>query len=178
MYLVYCTSFFKDQFQSVLRGPNTAMPDCLLYVSFWSEALKGWIHTVYWKCLHRSHVTGSTGTEQQPVQSSHNRKPVLKRPAQLMVIHSAGKHSEKLFRLCYNPATGSHRWFKMGRGRKMVSKGYQEGGNTGEKREEKGRTRETASDLTQEQLTFPSWPGNNYVHTLWACQKASSYAQF
>lgn len=48
----------------------------------------------------------------------------------------------------------------------MVSKGYQEGGNTGEIREEKGRTREIASDLTQEQLTFPSWPGNNYVHTL------------
>lgn len=86
------------------------MPACLLYVSFWSEALKGWIHTVYWKCLQRSHVTASTGTELQPVQISHNRKPVLKRPAPLMVIHSAGKHSEKLFRLCYNPATGSHRW--------------------------------------------------------------------
>jgi len=30
----------------------------------------------------------------------------------------------------------------------------------------KGGAREIASDLTQEQLTFPSWPGNNYVLTL------------
>lgn len=112
------------------------MPACLLYVSFWSEALKGWIHTVYWKCLHRSQVTASTATEQQPVQSSHNRKPVLKRPAPLMVIHSAGKHTEKLFCLCYNPATGSRRWCKIGRGRKTVNKGSLEGGNTGGTREE------------------------------------------
>ncbi len=95
------------------------MPACLLYVIFWSEALKGWIHTVYWKCLHRSQVTARTATEQQPEQSSHNRKPVLNRPAPLMVIHSAGKHTEKLFRLCYNPATGSRRWCKIGRGRRV-----------------------------------------------------------
>ncbi len=112
------------------------MPACLLYVSSWSEALKGWIHTVYWKCLHRSQVTASTATEQQPEQSSHNRKPVLNRPAPLMVIHSAGKHTEKLFRLCYNPVTGSRRWCKIGRGRKTVNKGSLKGGNTGGKREE------------------------------------------
>ncbi len=146
------------------------MPACLLYVIFWSEALKGWIHTVYWKCLHRSQVTARTATEQQPEQSSHNRKPVLNRPAPLMVIHSAGKHTEKLFRLCYNPATGSRRWCKIGRGRK-----------TGREYRRKTRgTREMASDLTQEQFMFPSWPGTNYVHTLQkpsGCVKAINNAQ-